>query len=250
MEEMATKRIRCNFTDADTKFFAPKHAKVKSKPPVNITKRERDQIMRKGQRTLSLKVAIYLIIGAMLFATLGGILIGIDINKSQSLEMLQIRETEIRREAVAAYQAELEREEAEAAAAKMDQIKDEATRRNEEVLLFTKLFEGVRAWNFDMLDLVTYGVCVWNRTQNPSFADTVDEVIHQKDQWINFSDNNDVVADYKKIAEKLVDLLYNSDVQLCSTKYCWMEIRDGHLYLKDSFNAYPGMILWRYQGES
>jgi hypothetical protein len=81
------------------------------------------------------------------------------------------------------------------------------------------------------------------------FGDTIDEVIHQKGQWINYSDSNDVVADYKKIAEKLVDLIYNSDVQLCSSKYCWIEIKDGHLYLKDSFDPYAGMILWRYHGE-
>jgi len=261
MEEITTKRIRCNFTDDDTKFFKPKHSNkhIARHTNVNESAPKETKILRpakekkekeKKMLTVSQSLAIWVLVGSILISGLGGVFIGDSIKKNRYLEMIHLQESIIRSEAIADYKAQLEEEKAEAAAEKMNMVKDEAMRRNEEVILFTKLFEGVRGWNFDILDLITYGVCVWNRSQSPMFDDTIDEVIHQKDQWINYSDDNAVVADYKKIAEKLVDLLYNSDVQLCSIKYCWIEIRDGHLYLKDSFNAYPGMILWRYQGEA
>ena len=256
MEEIIAKRIRCNLSDDDMKFFKPRHTK-KYISRHTATVRDDDLKEAKAMKpkkekkilSISQNLAIFVLVGSIILSGIGGVIIGDNIKKSQYLTMIHLQESIIRSEAIADYKAQLEEEEAMAAAEKMNMVKDEAMRRNEEVLLFTKLFEGVRGWNFDILDLITYGVCVWNRFQSPMFDDTIDEVIHQKGQWINYSDDNAVVADYKKIAEKLVDLLYNSDVQLCSTKYCWIEIRDGHLYLKDSFNAYPGMILWRYQGE-
>lgn len=259
MEELMTKNsIRCDLTDQDMKFFAPKKtmktrtnavpkhvAKTEAKPERKHVRAPKE----KELLNLSKSAALWILIGSIIFSGFGGLFLGIGITKDRYAEISHWQESLIRSEAIADYKAQLEAEEAEAAALRMEAMQDEAYKRQEEVIMFTKLFEGVRGWNFDILDLITYGVCVWNRTQSSLFGDTIDDVIHQKDQWINYSDDNAVVADYKKIAEKLVDLLYNSDVQLCSSKYCWIEIRDGHVYLKDSFNAYPGMILWRYQGE-
>ncbi len=261
MEELMTKNnIRYDLTDKDMKFFtpkkkvtsartnaAPKHvAKTEAKPE----RKHARELKEKELINLSKSTALWILIGSIIFSALGGLFLGIGITKDRYAEFSHWQESLIRSEAIADYKAQLEAEESEAAALRMEAMQDEAYKRQEEVVMFTKLFEGVRGWNFDMLDLITYGVCVWNRTQSSLFGDTIDDVIHQKDQWINYSDDNAVVADYKKIAEKLVDLLYNSDVQLCSSKYCWIEIRDGHVYLKDSFNTYPGMILWRYQGEA
>ena len=257
MEELMTKNgIRYDLTDQDMKFFTPQQKPTRTSAKhiaKNETKPERKVIRKPKEKqplNLSKSAAIWILIGSIIFSGFGGLFLGMGISKDKYAEINHWQESVIRSEAIADYKAQIEREESEAAAIRMEAMQDEAYKRKEEVLLFTKLFEGVRGWNFDMLDLITYGVCVWNRTQSPLFGDTIDAVIHQENQWINYSDNNDVVADYKKIAEKLVDLLYNSDVQLCSTKYCWIEIREGHVYLKDSFNVYPGMILWRYQGEA
>lgn len=261
MEELMTKNnIRYDLTDKDMKFFAPKKKVTSARinaAPKHVAKTEIKMERKTVRKTkekellnLSKTAALWVLIGSIIFSGFGGLFLGIGITKDHYAEISHWQESLIRSEAIADYKAQLEAEESEAAALRMEAMQDEAYKRQEEVIMFTKLFEGVRGWNFDMLDLITYGVCVWNRTQSPLFANTIDEIIHQKDQWINYSDDNAVVADYKKIAEKLVDVLYNSDVQLCSSKYCWIEIRDGHLYLKDSFNNYPGMILWRYQGEA
>jgi len=260
MEELMTKNnIRYDLTDKDMKFFAPKNKVTSTRTnagPKHVAKTEikmeRKTVRKPKEKellNLSKTAALWILIGSIIFSGFGGLLLGIGITKDKYADISHWQESLIRSEAIADYKAQLEAEKAEASAARMDEMKIEENRRKEEIIMFTKLFEGVRGWNFDMLDLITYGVCVWNRSLSPMFPDTVDEVIHQKDQWINYSDKNDTVADYKKIAEKLVDLLYNSDIQLCSSKYCWIEIRDGHLYLKDSFTNYPGMILWRYQGE-
>lgn len=262
MEEvMTTKRIRCNLTDKDMKFFVPKQKDNKVKnAPKHIAKTKTDSVTKvtrkddkRSKEKIPLKIAkstaLWILIGAIIFSCMSGIAIGLVFAKNRYSEINHWQESVIRSEAIADYKAQLEMEEAEASAARMNLIKDDATIKKEMAIMLARLFEGVRAWNFDILDLMTYGTCALNRVRSPLFADSFDEVIHQKDQWINYSDANDVVDDYYKIAVKLVDLYYNSDVQLCSSKYCWIEIQDGHMYLKDSYNSYRGMILWRYSGE-
>lgn len=251
MEELiANKRIRCNFSDEDMKFFAPKQPskrterKVSSKHMAYHPKQETKKEPR--MFTLSLRFISMTLLGIILVSSILGWIAGEYCAKQKYASISHYQESLIRSEAIADYKAQVAEQEAEEAAIRMEELKDEAARRQNIVIYFTKLFEGVRDWGFDTRDLVTYAVCVYNRVNSPLFANTIDEVIHQENQWINYSDNNDVVADYKKLAEKVVDLLYNSDIQLCSSKYCWIEIQDGRLYLKDSYNPYAGMILWRY----
>lgn len=247
MEELITnKRIRCNFNDEDIKFFAPKPTSKRTERKVSSTHEIKSKPANNKSYNMSLKFLALLLSCATLISGIVGIWVGMTIEKEQSKEINHMKESLIRSEAIADYKAMLETQEAEEAAIRMEELKDEAARRQDIIIYFTKLFEGVRDWGFDTRDLVTYAVCVYNRVNSPLFANTIDEVIHQENQWINYSDNNDVVADYKKLAEKVVDLLYNSDTQLCSSKYCWIEIKDGRLYLKDSYNPYAGMILWRY----
>ena len=257
-EVMNNSRIRCNLTENDSVFLRPKKTKKtrlfssegKHATKENQNGRSNQHIKpaKQNKWILSKSFCLTVLMLSILFSAIGGFFVGVTVNKKEYLEISHYQESLIRSEAIADYVAQLEIENSEMAALRMDTMKDEAIRRNEEVTLFAKLFEGVRDWKFDANDLLTYGVCVWNRMRSSMFPNTIDEVLHQPDQWINFSDDNSVVADYHKIAEKLVDLLYNSEVSLCSTKYCWIEIKDGHLYLKDSFNNYPGMSWWRYEG--
>lgn len=256
-EELMTKEhIRYNLTDQDMKFFTPNHTKCKESAKHvarNEFKMEEKTHKRAKKEPVYLKftrsMAIWVLICAVFLSGLGGIRIGMAMSEERYTQISHWQESLIRSEAIADYKAMVEAEEAEEAALRMAALKDEATIKKEMAISLAKMFEGVRAWNFDILDLITYGTCALNRVRSPLFADSFDDVIHQSGQWINYSDENDVVDDYYKIAVKLVDLYYNSEVQLCSSKYCWIEIRDGHVYLKDSYTPYVGMILWRYSGE-
>lgn len=250
-EAKISTRIRYDLSDEDIKFFQPnKRAKGKITSNNIVTKNQNGskKPTYSSRLIISNRFAAITLLLTIIFSGLAGFLIGVYSVKNKYETINHWQESIIRSEAIADYKAHVEAEEAELSAIKMESLQDEASIRKAEINLFAKLFEGVRDWGFDATDLITYGVCAWNRMLSPLFANSLEEVIHQPDQWINFSDDNKVVADYYKIAEKLVDILHNSDVALCSSKYCWIEIRDGHVYLKDSYEAYPGMTWWRYNG--
>lgn len=162
-------------------------------------------------------------------------------------ENLEETVTQIRFEAIEEYKDSLEEARASESAERTLQMRDEGAKRKEEITCIAKLLEGVREFHFDVADLITYGICVYNRILHPEFPDTFDGVIHQGGrQWINYSDESVVVNDYYKIAERIVDLCYNETTRPCSWKFAWIEIIDGQLFLKDAYEIGPNTHYWRY----
>lgn len=185
---------------------------------------------------------------ALLLAFLAtGCLFGGYIGYHQCERDLQDSVTMIRMEAIEEYKDALEEARASESAERTLQMKDEGAKRKEEIMCIAKLLEGVREFHFDVADLITYGICVYNRILHPEFPDSFDGVIHQGGrQWINYSDDTVVVNDYYKIAERIVDLCYNETARPCSYKYAWIEIIDGQLFLKDAYEIGPNTHYWRY----
>lgn len=150
--------------------------------------------------------------------------------------------------AIETYKAEIEAQQANDSAIKMEEIQAVAAARKAEIDLFAKLFEGVRGFNPSVDDLITYGWAVYNREDSRLYPNTVEEVIHQENQWTCFSDENFVVSDYHRVAEKLVNMRYSGDPRPCTTDFLWAEIADDGIYLKNSVE--PGKIArtWHYSG--
>lgn len=152
----------------------------------------------------------------------------------------------VQNKAVETYKAELEAQRAEESAAKAEEMMLAAQEQKAEIEMFAKLFEGIRRFNYSNSDLMTYGWGVYNRVDSSLYPNTPYDVIHQKDQWTAFSDDNIVVSDYYRIAEKLVAERYSDSPRPCTTDFLWAELGSDGIYLKNSVE--PGRIArtWHY----
>jgi hypothetical protein len=145
----------------------------------------------------------------------------------------------IRKDAVMQYQAQVKAEEEQRAAEKMEETITEAMLRKQEIEMITRLFEGIRNFNYDMESLMTYGWCAYNRKENANYGDTLYDVIHQEGQWTGYSDDLPIVKDYYRIAEKLVDEVYNGEARPCTPDFVIAILGEDGIYLRTSLeNSY------------
>ena len=187
---------------------------------------------RKQSKTENTVAVIYSIV--MIFLFIAVIVSFIGINRSNHLKQ----------EAVEAYKAELVAKQEEESIIKFEELRSQAMEKKTEIEMLSKLFEGVRKFNYSKRDLMTLAWCVFNRVDNPLYPSTIDNVIHQNGQWIAYSDDNAIVNDYYRIAEAALTKYYSGDLRPCSTKYLWAICdRDG-IYLVDSVEPGVRAHMW------
>lgn len=122
----------------------------------------------------------------------------------------------------------------------------------QETALMAKLLAGINGfvdnYGYSDGDLRTYAECVINRVidQSHGFPNTISDVILQKGQWVGFSESNQVIDKYNKIAQQVVGDYYNGAVRPCSADYCWVELRRDGCWLKNEYTDSPYVKTWRY----
>lgn len=157
-------------------------------------------------------------------------------------------------EAMAQYQAEQMAKEQEYQAALLAEQNSEKAKREADTILMAKLFAGidnfVEKYGYGERDLRTYGECVINRVLNTRnefrSLNTIADVIMQPNQWIGFSENNQVVDKYYKIASEVVNSYYDNAVRPCTSDYCWAELNSNGIYLKNEYNDGKYVSTWRW----
>ena len=118
--------------------------------------------------------------------------------------------------------------------------------------LMAKFLAGINGfvenYGYSDGDLRTYAECVINRVIDKShgFPNTIADVIRQEGQWVGFSENNQVIDKYNKIAQQVVGDYYNGAVRPCSSDYCWVELRRDGCWLKNEYTDSPYVKTWRY----
>ena len=163
-----------------------------------------------------------------------------------SIAIWTIAEHQAEKKASAAYQIELqnyilERDAQDAARTAMpvslqEQINIEANK-------LAKVLYGVKDNSTD--DLRTYCWCVFNRVDNPNFANNLDDVIDQPNQWMRYSSDNYILQKLKDIAvEELTE--WHSRVRPCSDEYVYMDWSAKEIVLRTDFVATKNTRYWRY----
>lgn len=156
------------------------------------------------------------------------------------------RETEIREQAVEKYKAQVQAEIEAESANKTEILMTEAMKRKNEIEMIARLLEGIRKFNYDLRSLMTYGWCAYNRVDNANFADTLYEVLHQEGQWTGYSDNLPIVNDYYKIAEMIVDEVYNGSARPCSSDFVIAVLGKDGIYLKKTLDNKYSEQSWQW----
>ena len=108
---------------------------------------------------------------------------------------------------------------------------------NAEATAMAKAFYGidrfVEKYHYDESDLITYARCMFNRAEN---ADLV-SVIARPEQFTGYSDGNQVIAQYKQLAERLIREWHEETVRPCDTAYIFAELTPDGIFLKKDLHA-------------
>lgn len=137
-----------------------------------------------------------------------------------------------------AYKAEVQTQ-AEALAAAPS---SEAEALKTDAELMAKVLYGVKDNSTD--DLRTLCWCVINRADNPSYPDTIAEVVDQPQQWMGYSDANPVLESLYQIAYAELTS-WKSDYRPVSNEYVYMSWSPYEIVLRNDFDAGSQTRYWR-----
>ena len=189
-----------------------------------------------------LNFIVVLLVSALLIACLGWHIQ--NIHEKRAEEAAQI--------AWAEQKAAAEQKEQERQAAILAEQRAIAEKQIAETTLMAKVLAGlngfVENYGYSEGDLRTYAECIINRVIDKShgFPNTITEVIMQENQWVGFSESNQVIEKYNTIATEVVGNYYNGAVRPCSSDYCWVELRRDGCWLKNEYTDSPYVKTWRY----
>lgn len=160
-----------------------------------------------------------------------------------------IREQELAEERTRIW----EEDQARLQAIEAKKIAEENERRaaiEADVILMAKFLDGidgfVENWGYSDRDIRTYGECVVNRVLDKKFPNTIAEVICQENQWVGFSESNQVIEKYYQIASTIVNNYYNNAIRPCSSVYCWVDLNKNGCWLMNEYSDSPYVGRWRY----
>ncbi len=140
---------------------------------------------------------------------------------------------------LAEMDAEHEAMMAEAEAAERALLESEEHIMTEEAKVVAKAFYGIRRfvekYGYTQSDLETYARCMFNRAD--ATGQTLEAVVSKKDQFLGYSENNQLVKEYYDFAIKFVNEWHNEEVKPCDISYQFAELEDDGIWLVKNFNA-------------
>jgi len=80
-------------------------------------------------------------------------------------------------------------------------------------------------------------LCVISRCRTNGYANTIEEVVRQKDQWIGFSEDNEVILRADKIVREMLTYVYSGKPLWTDPKFVFMDWQNGQVTLRDKYNG-------------
>ena len=122
------------------------------------------------------------------------------------------------------------------------EIQDESARSSQEYVIdmeataVAKAFYGIRLfvekYGYSESDLATYARCMFNRADSGDLI----RVISEPNQFTGYSDGNQVLAEYKQLARRLVEEWHTEDAKPCDTSFQFAELTPQGIFLKQHLN--------------
>jgi hypothetical protein len=93
-------------------------------------------------------------------------------------------------------------------------------------------------------DLRTATWCALNRTDNPSYPDSIKEVCQQPSQWMGYSDDNPILNDLYEIAIKELET-WHSGYRPVGIEYVYMNWSAKQITLRDTYEKTANTRYWQ-----
>lgn len=188
----------------------------------------------------------WLVLACILALLISFIVWGVQIHTNEQISIASAT-------ALADYQAEQAAKEREAQAVLLAERNSVQAKKDKDIELMAKFLEGLSGFvknkGYTNVDLYTYGQCPLNRILNPAFwCTTLEEAVRQENQWVGYSENNQVTAANKELATRIINEFYDESTRPCGYEFCWTEFTDNGLYLKSDFGPATFNNTWRAKG--
>lgn len=109
----------------------------------------------------------------------------------------------------------------------------------EEAKVVAKAFYGIRRfvekYGYTANDLETYARCMFNRAD--ATGQSLEAVVSKKDQFLGYSEDNQLVKEYYDFAIQFVNDWHSEEVKPCDISYQFAELEDDGIWLVKTFNA-------------
>lgn len=89
--------------------------------------------------------------------------------------------------------------------------------------------------------------CILNRVEHHSHPDTVQGVCEQAKQWMGYSPENPVLADFYDLALEELKIWYSGGHRPMSNKYIYLTWSSKEILLRDTFEENKKTNYWRMQ---
>ena len=119
-----------------------------------------------------------------------------------------------------------------------------ALRLNTQSEELARVLYGVKDNDSD--DLRTMCWCVFNRTDNPSFPSTLEEVIAQPSQWMRYEPDNPVLEPLYQIAREELTAWQEGGHRPCANNLVYMTWSEDDICLRDTWMVGNTTRYWRY----
>lgn len=94
-------------------------------------------------------------------------------------------------------------------------------------------------------DLRTLCWCVFNRVDSPDYADSLEAVIEQPEQWMRYSPESPVLEELYNIAREELEAWRNGPTRPCGTDYVFMTWSPTEIVLRNTWTNSSQTRYWR-----
>ena len=112
-----------------------------------------------------------------------------------------------------------------------------------EAKALSKVLYGIRDNSTD--DLRTLCWCVFNRVDSPDYADTLEEVIAQPQQWMRYSEDSPVLDSLYQIARAELDAWHTGTTRPCAADFVYMQWTPSEIVLRNTWVNSSHTRYWR-----
>lgn len=134
----------------------------------------------------------------------------------------------------------LNQRDAEAAGMPVDPYEATLQAETEDI---ARVLYGVKDNSTD--DLRTLCWCIFNRVDNPEYADSIAEVVAQPKQWMGYSAENPVIESLYKLAREELLRWREGAVRPCGNDYVFMQWSPNEIVLRNTWVNSSGTRYWR-----
>lgn len=120
--------------------------------------------------------------------------------------------------------------------------------KKQEITAIAQFIQGVKRFNYSFGDFVTAAWGMDARTRNPSYPDTLIEVIQQPKQWLGYSSDTEVTKENYATAEKVWNAVHSADHPEVSSDFVYASFEAEGITLRDTWEISTRTHFWRWEG--